>query len=100
MAIIIEEEKNRSNLVRILGWAIITIVIFGAIYYVFFAAPQLVVIVPSGNLGAIEPIVQGNLNASQVLTSPAFKALQPGTIPPVSTSTDSAGGRPNPFVSP
>lgn len=101
MAIIIEEEKNRSGILRILGWIVILCLVIAAIYYVFFAAPQLVIIAPSGNLSTITPIVQSDLSPTTVLNSPAFRALNPA--PPsavVSTSTNSPGGRPNPFIAP
>jgi hypothetical protein len=98
MAIVIEEEKSKSHLASLLGWLIILGIIVAAVYYVFFAAPELVIITPSGNLSAIAPIVQNNLQPSDVLQSPAFKLLKPppGSVQ-VSTST---GGRPNPFIAP
>lgn len=98
MAIIIEEEKNRSNLTRLVGWLVIFVIIIVAIYYVFFAEPQLVIITPSDNISIITPIAQTSLSASDITGSPAFKALTPSVIPVVSTST--TGGRANPFVSP
>lgn len=100
MAIIIEEEKSRSNIVRIIGWMVILGIVIASIYYVFFAAPELVIITPSGNLNAIAPIVQGSLNPDSVLKSPAFQALNAPPVPPVSTSSFVSGGRANPFIAP
>jgi len=98
MAIIIEEEKDRSNLTRLIGWLAIFVIIIAAIYYVFFAAPQLVIIAPSDSISTIEPIANQTINASDILDSPAFKALAPSTIPPVATTT--TGGRLDPFITP
>jgi hypothetical protein len=99
MAIIIEEEKNRSNLGSLIGWFIILVIIASSIYYVFFAAPELVIITASDNLSAIAPIAQAPLQANDILQNPAFRALVSPTIPLVPTSTTS-GGRPNPFIAP
>ncbi|HVM76729.1 MAG TPA: hypothetical protein VMU07_01080 [Candidatus Paceibacterota bacterium] len=101
MAIVIEEEKSRSNIVRIIGWLVILGVVGAAIYYIFFAQPQLAIIAPAGNLNAVAPIVESNIDPNQVLGSDAFKALKAAPVPPVPTSTgNSPSGRPNPFIAP
>ncbi len=100
MAIIIEEERKKSNLTGLIGWLIIFVIIIVAIYYVFFAAPQLVIITPTDTISTIAPIAQASLNANQILQSPAFKALNPASVITVSTSTGLSGGRPNPFIAP
>ena len=74
MAIVIEEEKNRGNLLRNIGWLILVVIIVAAAYYIFFAAPQLVIIAPTGNLSAIAPIAQNNLNPESILHEPGFQS--------------------------
>ncbi len=97
MAIIIEEERKRSNITGLVGWFVILAIIAAAVYYVGFAAPELVIITPTDTISSIAPIAQSSLDASQITGSPAFKALIASSIPPVATST---GGRPNPFLAP
>jgi len=100
MAIIVEDEqKSGSNLIRLLAWVGLLAVILIAIYYVFFSAPQLVIIPPSGNLSTIAPIANVNLNAQDVVNSPGFQSLH-SSIPLPSPQGPASVGRPNPFVSP
>jgi len=98
MAIIVEEEKKRTNVVGLLGWIGIIVFVLVAAYYIFFAAPQLVAIQPSGSLGAIAPIANINLNPTDITNSPVFQSLQ-STIPPINPSS-TISGRSNPFVAP
>ena len=98
MAIIIEEERHTSEVFRLAAWFVILLILAVAIYYIFFTAPELVVIPPSGNLSNIAPIADSPLTADDVVNSPAFQALRKATIPPVSSSTE--GGRTNPFIAP
>ena len=101
MAIIIEEEKNRSGLFRMIGWLVAFCIVAASIYYIFFAAPQLAIIEPSGNLTAIAPILDNHIDPNQILQSPAFQALKPSPVPEVPTSTGTTGGaRTNPFIAP
>lgn len=98
MAIIIEEERKRSNFAGIIGWLVIFVIVLVAIYYVFFAAPEIVIITPSDTISTIAPIAQQSIDVGSVVGSQIFKTLVPSSIPAVSTST--AGGRPNPFIAP
>jgi len=100
MAIVVEEERNNTNgLIRIIGWIVVFVVLAMSAYYIFFAAPELVVITPTGALSNIAPIVQVNLNPETVIKSSAFQALQPSSVS-VTTSTGAPAGRPNPFIAP
>jgi hypothetical protein len=100
MAIVIEEaQKDRTNLWRFLAWFGVFIVIAAAVYYIFFAAPELVVVTPSGNFNAIAPIANISLDPSSVLQNQAFQSLQ-STVPPPSPSGPAAVGRSNPFIAP
>lgn len=98
MAIIVEEEKKRTNIIGIAGWFAILVVMVVAVYYIFFAAPQLVIIAPSGTLGAIAPIATINLNPTDITNSPEFQALK-ATIPPINPAIP-APGRSDPFLAP
>lgn len=100
MAIVIEEERSRVNIMSILGWLVVTVMIATTVYYVFFAAPDLVIITPSGDFQNIAPIAQISLHPEDVLNSPAFQALK---APPFALPTPqgpAAVGRQNPLVSP
>jgi hypothetical protein len=98
MAIIVEEEKKRTNIAGLLGWLGILIVIAVAVYYVFFAAPELVIIQPSGSLSSIAPIANISLNPTDITNSPSFQALH-ATIPPLNPAVP-APGRSDPFLTP
>ena len=98
MAIIIEEDRRRSNFAGLIGWFVIAVIIVVAIYYVFIAAPEVVIITPNDAVNQIAPIAQDSIDVGSVVGSPAFKALVPSSIPVVPTST--SGGRPNPFIAP
>jgi hypothetical protein len=99
MAIVVEEGKKSANVMGLLGWLVVFVVIGCSIYYIFFAAPQLVVIPPTGNLSTIAPITQLNLNPQQVIGSPAFTALTSTIVLPTPQAPVSVG-RPDPFIVP
>lgn len=97
MAIIISEEKSKASLISLLGWLGILAVIGAAVYYIFFSAPELVIIAPSGNVGAIAPIAQIALHPEDVINSPAFQSLQT-QVPLPSPTGPTPIGRSNPFL--
>jgi hypothetical protein len=76
---------------------VIIAIIIVAAYYIFFASPASVIIVPSGSLQNIAPISQVNLNAQNVLNSQQFQSLQQYVA---TSSAPAPVGRTNPFVSP
>lgn len=100
MAIIVEEDRNRVNVVRLVGWLTILVLIAVSVYYVFFSAPAAVIITPPPGYAAIEPISQVNLVPSAVLNNPEFQALQPPSFALPTPSGPASVGRPNPFISP
>ncbi len=100
MAIIVEEEKNSVNIIRIAAWGTIAIVICVAAYYIFFAAPDLVVISPPAGFEDIEPVSQFKLQPEDVLNSPDYQALKPPSFPLPTPTGPAAVGRTNPFISP
>lgn len=99
MAIVVEEGKKSANVVGLLGWVVVLAVIGCSIYYIFFAAPQLVVIPATGTISTIAPITQLNLNPQQVIGSPAFTALTSTIVLPTPQSP-AAVGRADPFIAP
>lgn len=99
MAIIVEEGEKKSNLFGIIGWLVFLGVAAVAVYYVFFAQPELVTIPASGNLGTIAPIAQSSLHPQTVIQAPAFQALK-STITLPSPSGPVSVGRPDPFIAP
>jgi len=99
MAIVIEEEKSKSNIMGILGLIVFFAVIAGAIYYVFFAAPESVVITPPANLSVITPLSKITLHPEDVTNSQLFQSLKQ-YVPSSAAPSSSAIGRANPFVAP
>ncbi|HUC02151.1 MAG TPA: hypothetical protein VMA75_04615 [Candidatus Paceibacterota bacterium] len=99
MAIIVEESGKKGNLWGIFGWLVFFVVAAAAVYYIFFAQPQLVTIPSNGTIGTIAPITQLSLQPQTVVQGAAFEALK-STIPPPTPQGPAAVGRPNPFVSP
>lgn len=99
MAIIVEEERNKTNYVRLLGWLGILVVFGATIYYIFFAAPELAIIQPTGNLNTIVPFASISLNPQEVVNSAAFQSLHP-SVPHPTPSGPAGVGRTNPFIPP
>ncbi len=99
MAIIVEEEQKKSGLLGIIGWLVFLAIAGAAVYYVFFAQPELVTIPASGTLGTIAPITQTALHPQTVVQGAAFQALK-STITLPSPSGPAAVSRPDPFIAP
>ncbi len=100
MAIIVEEMKNKVDFVRLLEWTVIIAIFGAATYYLFFAAPELVVISPPEDFQNIAPISQVVIHPEEVLNSPAFQALQAPSFPLPTSTGPAAVGRGNPFIAP
>lgn len=96
MAIVIEEEKTNISIVGILTWLAVLFIIAAAVYYIFFAQPQLVEIAAPASLQNINPIAKINLNPEEVVNSPGFRLLVQYITPPAVGNV----GRENPFVAP
>ncbi len=99
MAIIVEEEQKKSNLFGVVGWLVFLAIAGAAVYYVFFAQPELVAIPASGTLGMIAPITQTSLHPETVVQSPAFQSLK-STITLPSPSGPAGVQRTDPFIAP
>jgi len=101
MAIVVEEGNGgrSSNLIAIVGWIAFLAIAAGAVYYIFFAQPELVVIPASGSLSAIAPLTQISVNPTSITQGQAFLSLH-NTITAPTPQGPAPVGRPNPFVSP
>ena len=99
MAIIVEEEKNRSNLASMLGWLVILAAIGAAVYYLFFVIPPPALIKPPAGFQNITPITSINFDPESILGSPSFQSLKAYIAEPASSSP-AAVGRQDPFLAP
>jgi hypothetical protein len=99
MAIIVEEEKKKTNILGIAGWVVFIGLVLAVIYYIFFASPTLVVIPASGAISTIAPIANANLNPQGIVSSTQFESLQSNITLPTPESPASVG-RANPFITP
>ncbi len=94
MAIILEEEKKKTNWIAIISVLVIIAMIFSVGYYIFFKNPSVIgqTTVPD-NLQALNQLSQANFDPNQVFGSKQFQSLQnfttPLALPPA--------GRSNPF---
>ena len=100
MAIIIEEEKKRVNIVSIVGWVVILGILGATAYYLFFISPELAVIVPPSDFQTITPIAQVSLQPEDVINSAGFQSLKAPTFPLPDPHGPAAVGRSNPFLAP
>jgi hypothetical protein len=96
MAILVEEEGNKTNIFKLLIWAGILVVVIVAIYYVFFVNPPLVEVAVPVHFANIGSLGNLTLDPRQVINGPAMSSLkQYVMVPPPDPSS---AGRPNPFV--
>ncbi len=98
MAIVIEEGQKKSNMLAIVGWLVFLGIAAGAVYYIFFAQPELVAIPASGNVSVIAPLTQNSLDPQAVIQSKAFQSLKSTVTLPTPQGPASVGGRSNPFI--
>lgn len=93
MAIVLEEEKKRTNWVAILTVAVIVIVLFVGSYFLFFKQPQLIEVVAPKSLQDLGKLSQLSFDPSGVINDPTLKLLRQygSNISPVTP------GRSNPF---
>jgi len=99
MAIIIEEEKNKTNIMGIAGWAAFIAIIIFAVYFVFFAPAESVIVVPPANLTSITPISEITLYPQDVANNKLFQSLQQ-YVSSSSVQGSAAVGRANPLIQP
>lgn len=96
MAILIDEEKKSGiGILSVLTWVLIIGAIGGAVYYVFFAQPQIVSqITAPANFQNTQQLLNLGVSPKDVIESPAFQSLKQYITP----LQPAAGGRANPFL--
>jgi hypothetical protein len=100
MAIVVEEERSKVNIIQLLGWFTVLGVVGASLYYLFFAAPDLVVIPPPPSFTAVAPLSSISVSPESVLNSPAYTALKAPPFPLPTPQGPAQVGRVNPFVAP
>lgn len=98
MAIVVEEGQRKSNIFAVVGWFVFLGIVAGAVYYIFFAQPEIVTIPASGSVSVIAPLTQNSLDPQSVIQSKAFQALKSTVTLPTPQGPASVGGRSNPFI--
>lgn len=101
MAIVVEgEKKPQTPIFSIVGWLAILAIAAAAVYYIFFAQPEFVVLVPTGGLSAIAPLTQQSSTLSQTAANEAALNTLHTTVPSPIPTGPAAVGRTNPFIAP
>lgn len=99
MAIVIEEEKNRTNIMGAAGWLMFFVIVAIALYYVFLAPAEPVIVTPPANLASITPISQVAFNPQNVISNQLFQSLHQ-YFSSSSVQNVAAVGRANPLMPP
>jgi hypothetical protein len=99
MAIVIEEEKNRTNIMGIAGWLVFFAIIVVAAYFIFLAPAESIIVSPPANLASITPISKVAFNPQSITNDKVFQSLQQ-YVPPLTLPGSAAVGRANPFIPP
>lgn len=94
MAIVVEEEKSKSNIVSILMWLVIIGVVIYLAYYLFFAHPEKIDLNLPVSVSSTTELVNISISPDQVLGSDKFKALTPSEP----ASSTAMTGKTNPFM--
>jgi len=95
MAIVVEQEKRKSNLIVFIGWLAVMITIVVIIYYLFFQKPELIPITASTDFSLATRVSQIDINPSIVINDVKFSTRQPY----VSVPGIGEARRANPFLS-
>ena len=96
MAIVVEEDRPRVNITQVLMWFTVLAVVVFAVYYIFFARPEIIDITAPTAFTNLDPLAEVNLNPDDLINSPSFKSLKKYiTLPEPGNA-----GRINPFVPP
>jgi hypothetical protein len=100
MAIVIEEDKSKSqNSVSFLGLIIIVVILAVAAYFIFFVNPEPTPVTPPAGLDNIDSLSQVQIDPATVANNPSFQALKQYIPEPTSTGPASVG-RTDPFIAP
>lgn len=95
MAIIVEENRKRTNFLSVLTWLIVIGVIGFASYYIFFKKPEVVDIAIPTEFQDTTELSKIKLNRASIDNDTTFGTLKPYTTPP----SESRTGRTNPLLS-
>jgi len=99
MAIIIEEEKSKTHVMGAAEWMVFFVIIMVAVYYIFFAPAQSVIVIPPASLASITPISEITINPQDVTGNQLFQSLRQYVSSSVAQGPASVG-RTNPLVPP
>ena len=96
MAIIVEEENNKSSvsLILVASWVVAIAIVGAGAYYVFFANPQLVETALPSNFKNTQDLSKINLQPDEVANNLFFKSLRTPIVPQNAASP----GKANPFA--
>lgn len=94
MAIVIEEERPRSNPFTLIGWVVILIVIVVAVYYIFFKSPESIIQETPAGFRNTEQISKFSLDPKSIKSYPGFRSRIQYVAPPTPQNV----GRSNPFL--
>lgn len=96
MAIIVEEDRPKINITQILMWFTVLAIVGFAVYYIFFAEPQIIDVPVPAAFKNLDPLAQVNLVPEDLINSEQFKSLKEYiTLPEPGNA-----GRVNPFIPP
>lgn len=96
MAIVVEEERPQINITQALMWLTVLAIVGSAIYYIFFAKPEIVDVAVPTAFKNLDPLAQVNLNPEDLLNDPSFQSLKEYVTLPEPGNA----GRINPFIPP
>ena len=93
MAIVIEEEKDRSNILVFIGWVVVVTTILVAVYFIFFQNPEIIETVGPEGFRRTKEVSQININTEEILRTGSFPRPSYVTEP-----GEGVSGRTNPFL--
>ncbi|MEK7195198.1 MAG: hypothetical protein AAB655_00720 [Patescibacteria group bacterium] len=94
--VVVEEGKNKVNIVNVVLWFVVMTILGVAIYYIFFSRPELVEVVIPSNFKNVDSLATVNLDPNEVVSSKSFQSLKQYVQLPVPGNA----GRSNPFMKP
>ncbi len=94
MAIILKQQRKKTNWFALLTFVFFLVVIFGGAYLLFFADSPVIEIIAPTTFRSTAELSQVEFDPSQIISNPTLKTLrQYGNLPNVGNL-----GRDNPFL--